>query len=1664
MEGSEAVPPLKRHRRPSRKMREGLVLDSQENGSTPASALPRLSRASPTLKTRDPSRLGPSSAAAQTPHTGSEAGGETSQGHNLDRLRKELDNTLSEHDMLARELFHLTKFVTLVGYDPRIARQDESPVFEMFRTERGLNLETNLTDGPSSRRATRRGVSKRLAALDLRQRPPPACNTARSTCARVGDDKAARKRDSARDNSSVQPSRKREQTDPHDISRRSPSKNSSKLKTPVSQAFRQQGDKASTTAHEAIVKEGLLHEMLSRSHRQLPPIAPVVAATSYYQIPQPYQYGRLPAYWETFRYPGDSEDPCHPVEAQIWERKESANHAHIDLARIRGLMPKEPALAGILRPPTEPWLSKVISTANQDTARHAHKVRQQGKQRRALARKVSRMIQSYWSARLGERERDRKAEERHARTLARWTVREVNKHWKLAINVVRSQKAKQEKLDRERLGREQLSMILEQSTQYLHRREADLQQHRVEGMDGAWSDASEDIAEDSDTSENLSGQGSQDANNEHQNEASEGSSVASKVSEDDRSFSRSTSEHDSCGDARYLRDTSHMAELLSIHSSKRNDHDEIHVGSNVSLLDPQTHLDADDEWTPRPTAFRTRSIEPHKPYTKFQTPSRVSLALKDDHLSSHTPDQPSALEQPEPDQFRSSDSTTTDAAFAIEEDEEANAKDAELEKRMIQEDECNDSEDEGLLADAEIPLEELLRRYSEYNVHPEIATTQDSPQESQDSAEPDSEAASPDRVSSELPTPEPTPAESSPLMTAERVSGDREEQVGSGISRDVSTRSLRQPFLLRGTLRPYQQLGFEWLASLYANNANGILADEMGLGKTIQTIALLAHLACDKGVWGPHLVIAPTSVMLNWEVEFKKFLPGFKILSYFGSQRERKEKRIGWNTEHNFNVCITSYQIVLADQHIFRRKPWVYMVLDEAHHIKNFRSKRWQTLLGFNAQHRLLLTGTPLQNNLMDLWSLMYFLMPNGLTGVAGEGAFSNMKDFQDWFSNPLDKAVETGETMDEETRKMVAKLHTILRPFLLRRLKTEVERELPRKFEHVIRCRLSKRQRFLYNDFMSRAKTRESLASGSYLSIINCLMQLRKVCNHPDLFESRPIAAAFAMAKSVPTDYEPVALLSQKRLLHDQDVQSERALANSALFNVTSQEETSASMATRLAQRLDGSDQLPFATRNFGPSKTALDTRSIEGCRRSLEAQRLRREGEVWKRRAAVNQQRIAHQPVYGSSLLGLLQNATSDVLLRSEDCADPDSNARQNLHGTWLAKLAMSHLQRADALADTVSRFAFVPPKVMALDVPRHVMATETNAEIVSRAGQDRALDQPLHLAATKLQIAFPDAFLLQYDCGKLQELERLMRRLKEGKHRILIFTQMTRVLDILEAFLNLHNYRYLRLDGATKIDRRQALTEKFNRDPRIDAFILSTRSGGLGINLTGADTVLFYDLDWNSAIEAQCMDRAHRIGQTRDVHIYRFVSEATIEENMLRKADQKRMLDSVVIQRGDFTTETLKRGGWRDMLDDGGKTLAGVTVGEDDQDMHNEQNLADRDEERAFENAEDEEDQLAARAAKEELQAVHGTDVTEFEREDVEVEVEVDAEADASAAKVTSEDVLRSPASPNSHAHGDASKEPTVEDDVGEDEENDGSVEEYMLRFISADWSWFNSSFKV
>lgn len=725
------------------------------------------------------------------------------------------------------------------------------------------------------------------------------------------------------------------------------------------------------------------------------------------------------------------------------------------------------------------------------------------------------------------------------------------------------------------------------------------------------------------------------------------------------------------------------------------------------------------------------------------------------------------------------------------------------------------------------------------------------------------------------------------------------------------------PSLLRGTLRTYQKQGLNWLASLYNNHTNGILADEMGLGKTIQTISLLAYLACEKHIWGPHLIVVPTSVVLNWEMEFKRFAPGLKVLSYYGSPQQRKEKRKGWNKPDAFHVCIVSYQLVVQDQNSFKRKKWHYMVLDEAHNIKNFRSMRWQALLNFNTERRLLLTGTPLQNNLAELWSLLYFLMPQTIVDGKKVSGFADLDAFQQWFGRPVDKIIETGGgyEQDLETKQTVDKLHQILRPYLLRRLKKDVEKQMPAKYEHIVYCRLSKRQRYLYDEFMSRSQTKETLASGNFMSIVNCLMQLRKVCNHPDLFEVRPIVTSFAAEPSVMFNYindwkdgslipkmlpnicENQVNFNNLNLIftqNEQSITSHHADTISKLACV--QDFVREVNLLREKQHMQNSDAIINNTSILQNPKKFYELFSknkINDKIQKIDFQKY------------INTLRCNRKPVYGDNLLKLLT------------INQPISNL-ENISSPLIQPLQT----RVLAGKETINNYAVLTPNAVSLDVRKMTLGIDDLSlrpqyqknQLTAKLSE---MENPLHQLQTKLTIAFPDKMLLQYDCGKLQKLATLLQELKDNGHRALIFTQMTKVLDILEQFLNYHGYLYMRLDGATKIEDRQILTERFNSDPRITVFILSSRSGGLGINLTGADTVIFYDSDWNPAMDKQCQDRCHRIGQTRDVHIYRFVSEHTIESNILKKANQKKQLDNVVIQKGDFTTDYFSKLSVRDLF---------------------------------------------------------------------------------------------------------------------------------------------------
>lgn len=831
------------------------------------------------------------------------------------------------------------------------------------------------------------------------------------------------------------------------------------------------------------------------------------------------------------------------------------------------------------------------------------------------------------------------------------------------------------------------------------------------------------------------------------------------------------------------------------------------------------------------------------------------------------------------------------------------------------------------------------------------------------------------------------------------------------------------PSILRGTLRPYQKEGLNWLASLYNNGTNGILADEMGLGKTIQTIALLAYLACEKNEWGPHLIVVPTSVILNWEMEFKRFAPGFKVLTYYGSPQQRKQKRKGWNTPDTFHVCITSYQLVVQDHAVFRRKKWQYMILDEAHNIKNFRSQRWRSLLNFNTEHRLLLTGTPLQNNIIELWSLLYFLMPSSKGNKSMPEGFADLMNFQQWFGKPIDKIIQGGGLgSDQETRATIDKLHQVLRPYLLRRLKRDVEKQLPAKYEHVVYCKLSKRQRLLYDDFMSRAQTKETLANGNFLSIINCLMQLRKVCNHPDLFEVRPINTSFAIQKSIASKFLLREATIKKKFTETPFGRLDLKFMNLLPSDTSDMSSTITECISKYSASQIFANEIDDMQVKFGSESAEPNFADLTAYYKWL-----------MNKKDYKLLERTRHIKYINDHNCNINQMITSDLLKAVTVKRFPEKS-KDLLRDLRIVK---SIDIRAQELTPIIQNYAFITPKVVCEDL-NEILIDPLLRYRVEYEAQNELISNPFHQVQIKESIAFPDKSLLQYDCGKLQKLAILLKDIIPKGHRVLIFTQMAKVLNILEKFLNYNGYTYLRLDGATKIEDRQLMTERFNRDNRINCFILSTRSGGLGINLTGADTVVFYDSDWNPAMDKQCQDRCHRIGQTRDVHIYRFVSEYTIESNILKKANQKRQLDNVVIQEGDFTTDYFSKITINDLL---GKTDDGQS---EDNGDHRAilGSVKNNDLNKALEQAEDAEDAAAAKAALKETN-VDANDFNEDRNGSRESSTTPSSEAKQSAEMATMFEVKD---------RKKMTQEDSDEDISDSDDEGIGHIDEYMIRFIS------------
>ncbi|XP_054846387.1 SWI/SNF-related matrix-associated actin-dependent regulator of chromatin subfamily A containing DEAD/H box 1 isoform X2 [Eublepharis macularius] len=515
--------------------------------------------------------------------------------------------------------------------------------------------------------------------------------------------------------------------------------------------------------------------------------------------------------------------------------------------------------------------------------------------------------------------------------------------------------------------------------------------------------------------------------------------------------------------------------------------------------------------------------------------------------------------------------------------------------------------------------------------------------------------------------------------------------------------NIDQPSILNQSmaLKPYQKIGLNWLALLHKHSLNGILADEMGLGKTIQAIAFLAYLY-QVGDVGPHLIVVPASTIDNWIREVNLWCPDLQVLFYYGSQEDRKHLRMDiHNKAVDFNVIVTTYNSAISspeDRSLFRRMKLHYAIFDEGHMLKNMGSVRYQHLMTINAKNRLLLTGTPVQNNLLELMSLLNFVMPHMFS--------SSTSEIRRMFSSKA----KTNEEHSIYEKERITHAKQIMKPFILRRVKEEVLKQLPPKKDIIEWCEMSEKQEQLYQElFNCFKKSFESQEKTTEMG--NVMMQLRKMANHP--------------------------------LLHRQ---------------------------------------------YYTPEKLKV------------------------------------------------------------------------------MSKLMLKEPTHCEANPDLI----FEDMSVMT-DYELHVLCK-----------------QYANISDFKLEI---DLIL---DSGKFKVLGHMLSDFKEKGDRVVLFSQFTMMLDILEVFLKQQQLRYLRLDGKTQISDRIHLIDEFNSDMGIFVFLLSTKAGGLGINLTSANVVILHDIDCNPYNDKQAEDRCHRVGQTREVKVIRLISKGTIEESMLRISQQKLKLE--------------------------------------------------------------------------------------------------------------------------------------------------------------------------
>ncbi|XP_024130312.1 E1A-binding protein p400 isoform X6 [Oryzias melastigma] len=929
------------------------------------------------------------------------------------------------------------------------------------------------------------------------------------------------------------------------------------------------------------------------------------------------------------------------------------------------------------------------------------------------------------------------------------------------------------------------------------------------------------------------------------------------------------------------------------------------------------------------------------------------------------------------------------------------------------------------------------------------------------------------------------------------VAASTELILPKGSFRTTSSNRSSAPFLLHGMLRDYQQVGVDWLVNLYKKHLNGILADETGLGKTVQTVAYMAHLAGQEGIWGPHLVVVRTCKLLSWELEFKRWCPGLKILLYLGNGKERRSKRMWWDEPNGFHVCLTSYKLFMKDQSHFLRKKWRHLVLDEVQLIKNTAEKHWEVILALRSEQRILLINNPLQNTLKELWTMIHFLLP-GIT-----------RPYSDF-------PVKAGTDQNQDyCHKLVIRLHRVIQPFILRRSKRDVEKQLPKKYEHILKCRLSNRQKSLYEDILTQPGAQEALKTGHFVSVLQVLMQLQRVCNHPELVAPRETSSSYSCSSleyNVPslvldaiekdpsktanfpifdlinnenrlTRYQteeavpnlkitqqlieeiytgpepaprprpcplkpmklfqpvqygtkpegrltaftnavqrpptsspttstspsttsqvgqtrgksPVTTGAATNVSHGGDVKIAQLTNIAGTQNRISQPETPVTLQfqgnkftlspSQLRQLTTGQPlQLQGALGNIlqivsapgqpiirpqgsmvmqampqagtasnatvpastphpglstsqqGSSVTANATSAsskVTNAAHGVSLEPTEEKSRLLKERLRslfeANERRCSRRVLYGSDLVQactLISEPAHTALTAGgwrwvgrESCV----RAQRTCVGTTSALQSdlLSVEERLGASSSLIQRLSCVVPPAVAS--PPHLYAANPSIPFrLEQKSNRRQLQESaapysesIHRLASKPLISCPDLQLMQMDSGKLEALAILLQKLRSESRRVLIFTQMLKMLDILEAFLDYRQLTYVRIDESLTLDERQENMKKFNRKRQLFCSILTNRCCTAVGTMVDADTFIFYDTDLNPSMDALTQEWCDKIGRSKDIHIYRLESGNSIEEKLLKNGT-KDLIREVAAQGTDYTLAFLTQRTIQDLFE--------------------------------------------------------------------------------------------------------------------------------------------------